>query len=217
MKICVNPGHTLNGPGSGAIGIKIESIENRKVAREVIRLLKQEGHEVIEAIVDQASSQGEYLRKCVEPANTNNCDLFVSIHFNAFHSSASGTEVLIYSNSSKSKDEAERICSKISALGFKYRGVKEYSQLYVLRNTKMPALLVECCFIDSEEDMKIYNPEDMARAIVEGLLNKKIEEPQPAEEYYRICVGSFSEKENAETMLEQVKKKGYKDAFILKC
>jgi len=35
MKICVNAGHTLNAAGSGAIGIKIESMETRKVAEEV--------------------------------------------------------------------------------------------------------------------------------------------------------------------------------------
>jgi N-acetylmuramoyl-L-alanine amidase len=222
MKICINPGHTLNSAGSGAIGIKVESTENRKVANEVIKLLRQEGHTVIESRVDNASSQNEYLKKCVEPANANNCDLFVSIHFNAFNGRAFGTEVLVYSETSKAKDEAQRISNKISSLGYKNRGVKIRNDLYVLRHTKMPALLVECCFIDNLGDMNMYNPEDMAKAIVEGILNKEIkdkvveEKPEDEGVVYRVVVGSFKEKENADKMLEEVKSKGYKDAFIVK-
>lgn len=222
MKICINPGHTLSAAGSGAIGIKIESIENRKVAKEVIRLLKQEGHTVINSTVDYANSQLEYLKKCVEQANANNCDLFVSIHFNAFNGRAFGTEVLINSDNSKAKDEAQRICSKISALGYKNRGVKIRPDLYVLKHTKMPALLVECCFIDNQEDMYIYNTESMAKAIVEGILNKGINDiviekkPNMVEDaVYRVVVGSFKDKKNADNLLEEVKSKGYKDAFIV--
>jgi N-acetylmuramoyl-L-alanine amidase len=215
MKICVNPGHTLGGPGSGSVGIKNESIENRKVAKEVIRLLRDQGHEVIESIVDKANSQNEYLKRCVDIANKSNCDLFVSIHINAFDGRANGTEVLLHNNSSKCKDEANRICDNISKLGFKNRGVKERPDLYVLRHTKMAALLVECCFIDSDSDMKIYNIENMARAIVEGIINKKIEKSHDKDKFYRVCVGSFREKDNAAKMLEEAKDKGYKDAFII--
>jgi N-acetylmuramoyl-L-alanine amidase len=215
MKICVNPGHTLSGSGSGSVGIKNESVENRKVAKEVIRLLKEQGHDVIESIVDKANSQVEYLKKCTDVANKSNCDLFVSIHFNAFDGRANGTEVLIYNNSSKCKIEANRICENISKLGFKNRGVKERKDLYMLRHTKMPALLVECCFIDSENDMKIYNVGDMARAIVEGIINKNIEKSHDKDKFYRVCVGSFRDKDNAAKVLEEAKDKGYKDAFII--
>lgn len=215
MKICINPGHTLNGPGSGSVGIKNESIENRKVAKEVIRMLKEQGHEVVESIVDKANSQKEYLKRCVDIANKSNCDLFASIHFNAFDGRANGAEVLIYNSSSRCKDEAKRICENISKLGFKNRGVKERPDLYVLRHTKMAALLVECCFIDSEVDMKIYNIEEMARAIVEGLFNNDEGNVQDEDEFYRVCVGSFREKSNAVKMLDEFRRKGYKDAFIV--
>jgi N-acetylmuramoyl-L-alanine amidase len=216
MKICVNPGHTLNGPGSGSIGIKNESIENRKVAKEVIRILKEQGHEVVEATVDKENLQNEYLKKCVDIANKSNCDLFVSIHFNAFDGRANGTEVLIYNSSSKCKNEAKRICENISKLGFKNRGVKERSDLHLLRHTKMASLLVECCFIDSESDMKIYNVEDMARAIVKGIFNKDVGNTQESVGLYRVCVGSFKFKKNADEMLDEVINKGYKDAFVVK-
>jgi N-acetylmuramoyl-L-alanine amidase len=215
MKICVNPGHTLSGASSGSVGIKNESIENRKVAREVIRLLKEQGHEIVDATVDKANSQNEYLKRCVDIANKSDCDLFVSIHFNAFDGRANGTEVLIYSSSSRCKDEAKMICENISKLGFRNRGVKERRDLYVLRHTKMPALLVECCFIDSESDMKVYKVEDIAKAIVEGVIDKDIDKSRDEDKFYRVCVGSFREKDNADKLLDEVKDKGYKDAFII--
>ncbi|MBD0389332.1 MAG: peptidoglycan-binding protein, partial [Nostoc sp. C3-bin3] len=52
------------------------------------------------------------------------------------------------------------------------RGVKSGSHLYVLKNTDMPAILVECCFIDSQKDMNLFEPEAMANAIVKGLTGK---------------------------------------------
>lgn len=64
MNICINVGHTIAGFGSGTIGIKNESIENRKVATEVIKLLRNLGHTVTESRVDSAKSNNEYLNRC---------------------------------------------------------------------------------------------------------------------------------------------------------
>ena len=171
MKICINAGHTLTGPGSGAIGIKNESIENRKVAREVIRLLKDKCYEVVDATVNYANTKEEYLRKSVEIGNECNCDLYVSIHFNALDKKTHGTEVLVYSMDSEAVNIANNIVENISKLGFKNRGVKERPGLYILRNTKMPSLIVECCFIDNFHDMSIYNVYTMACAIVKGIID----------------------------------------------
>lgn len=173
MKIAINPGHTLDGqPGSGAVGIKSESQENRKVGDLVIEMLKKLGHTVIDCRVDKASSQNAYLKKCVDIANENKVELFVSIHFNASSGTGKGSEVFVYSDKSKVKDKAQNILNEIVKLGFGNRGVKPNDGLYVLKNTNMPALLVECCFIDNKEDMNLYNHETMAKAIVKGIEGK---------------------------------------------
>ena len=77
--------------------------------------------------------------------------------------------------------EAARISAKISrALGIRDRGVKIRPELYVLRHTNAPALLVECCFVDSKTDYNAWDYKKCARAIAEGLIGKKIEKKPAA-------------------------------------
>jgi N-acetylmuramoyl-L-alanine amidase len=58
-------------------------------------------------------------------------------------------------------------------LGFINRGVKT-ANFVVLQKTKMPAILVECCFCDSAVDMALFDADLMAEAIAEGILGKDI-------------------------------------------
>lgn len=59
----------------------------------------------------------------------------------------------------------------IKKLGFKDRGVKERKDLYVLHRTNSPAMLIECCFVDDKDDVKLYDAKKMAQAIVTGILS----------------------------------------------
>ena len=179
MKVNVHGGHAKTGGGaSGAVGLIRESDEDRKVKNEVIKLLAEAGHTVYDCTVDKGS-QSSVLRDIVKKCNAHTVDLDVSIHFNAGASGkkdgkTTGTEVLIHSNSSKSKAQAEAICKAIAALGFKNRGVKIRPDLYVLKHTNAPALLVECCFVDDPEDVKLYDAKKMAQAIVKGITGKMV-------------------------------------------
>jgi len=212
MKIIINAGHTLEGPGCGAIGIKNESKENREVAKRVIKFLKELGHEVIECTVDKAVSKKAYLDKVVEMANRYKANYFLSIHFNKFNGKAHGVEAFTYQGIKL--DQAERIVKNISSLGFTNRGVKDGSGLSVIRNTNAKAILVECCFIDNIEDMNNYDADKMARAIAEGLTGQKIPEPKKEEDvFFRVISGSFEDKSNAEEQMKELKEKGV-DSFI---
>lgn len=181
MRINVHAGHNPDGKvASGAVGFLKESTEARNVKNKVIKLLRDGGHIVHDCTCDNGSSQGDVLKKIVTKCNAHSVDLDVSIHFNSGandkkgNGKTTGVEVLIYSTSSKSKDAANRICKKITALGFKNRGVKVRDDLYVLKRTKSPALLVECCFVDDKDDAKLFDASKMAKAIVEGITAKKV-------------------------------------------
>ena len=181
MKFNVHAGHNFHCPG--ASGCFSETSEDRKVKDLVIKLLRAQGHTVYDCTDEDGQTASANLRAIVQKCNKHMVDLDVSIHFNAYNGQAHGTEVLVYSETSSARQTAGRICSKIVGLGFTNRGIKYRPGLYVLRNTDSPALLVECCFCDSRADAKIYNRERMARAIVEGILNKSLdEEPAKAEE-----------------------------------
>lgn len=170
MKFNVHGGH--NSHVTGASKYLNELNEDRKVKNEVIRLLKAQGHTVYDCTDDSGTTQNANLSNIVKKCNAHSVDLDISIHLNA--GGGTGVETYIYPGSS-SKDEAARICSKVSsALGIRNRGVKTSTSLYVLKQTKAPAVLVECCFVDNKTDKEKWNANKCAKAIVEGILNKSI-------------------------------------------
>ena len=183
MKIAVRAGH--NFKAIGAVGLIDETTENRKVRDSVIKYLKQLGHEVLDVTPGNMSTN-EDLSYGVAKANAWGADLFISIHFNKAYNSyngAIGTETWVYSKTDKFNDEvyAQRIVNNISALGFKNRSVKENKELYELKNTKMPAVIVEVCFVEATEDVALYKklgPDTIGKAIAEAIANKKIEKKE---------------------------------------
>ena len=224
MIVGVDFGHTLSGEGTGAVGCGYKEQDlTRELGKEVISYLEKEGHTVINCTVDKASTNALQLKGRVDKANKQDLDLFVSIHFNACvkdekgDGKTTGTEVLIYSSNSKSKSQATRIVENISKLGLKNRGVKT-SNAYVLRYTKAPALLIEVCFIDDKDDMEVYkkSPKMVAKAIVEGILNKSIidEVKTSVNGFYRVLAGSYKEKSNAIKRQEELKSKGINTTII---
>ena len=179
MKISINCGHTLTGEGCGAVGYINESDENRIIGNKVIKILKEMGHDVYSSTVDYSSSASNNLNRIVEIANSQNVDLFVSIHFNSFGvASANGTEVYTYKGNQH--EEAIRIVKNISDIGFTLRspitnGVKDGSDLYVVKNTNAKAILIEICFVSNLKDTELYkkNKDNIAIAIAEGITGQK--------------------------------------------
>ncbi|MHB9909350.1 CBO1751 family endolysin [Clostridium botulinum] len=175
MKIGIDCGHTLSGFDYGAIGIKAESNLTREIGNRVISKLRALGHTVIKCYKDTCSSLNDSLSYRTNMANNNNIDLYVSIHFNCYNGNAYGTEVLTYGG--KSFTEANRVLNNICALGYTNRGLKDGSNLYVLKHTKAKAMLIECCFCDNRNDMSRFNAESMANAIVKGLVGTTVTTP----------------------------------------
>jgi N-acetylmuramoyl-L-alanine amidase len=183
MKFNISAGHGPDGKvACGAVGLIKESTEARKVKDKVIQYLRKAGHTAYDCTCENGTSKNDVLKKIVSKCNSNDVDLDVSIHFNSGandkkgNDKSTGVEVLIYSDKSKAKDEAERICKKIAALGFKNRGVKINDDLYVLRNTNAAALLIEVCFVDDADDVELYldNVDKIAKSIAEALTNTTI-------------------------------------------
>lgn len=219
MKINVHAGHNPdNSVACGAVGLIKESTEARKVKDEVVKLLKEEGHTVYDCTCSDGTSQSDVLNKIIKKCNEHVVDVDVSIHFNAGakdlkgNGRTTGTEVLLYSSESKAKEIAERVVKNIAQLGFKNRGIKYRTDLAVLRRTKSPTLLVECCFVDDKDDVNLYSAKTMAKAIVEGILNKKVKESIKAD-IYKVQIGAFQEKTAAEVLAKKVKEAGF-DCYV---
>ena len=107
--------------------------------------------------------------------------------------SIGGTEVWCYNE--KTRSIAERICEQIASLGFRNRGVKYSTKLYVLRKTKAPAILIECAFVDDADDAKLWNAEKIAAAIVQGIIGQAEKQTEKKPEVAPVqpelyCVGN---------------------------
>lgn len=230
-KYNVHAGHCPQGKGaSGAVGFLKESTEARRVKNEVIRLLKGQGHTVYDCTCDTAETQSGCLNKIVNKCNQHSVERDISIHLNSGRSdqrgdgATGGVEVYVNSGSSKAYDNAEKICAAVSrALGITNRGVKIDTTLRVLRSTKSPALLVECCFVDDKDDYKHWNAGKCAAAIVKGLTGKsagsgtgKKEENAPVKKSTpkKVASSKPGKKEIIKDLQTSCNKQGYSDQKV---
>lgn len=165
LTVLIDPGH--GGKDPGALGIDKKTQEkdlNLDVALRLNRILNDIGFNTMltrkdDSYVDLASRSGM--------ANNNYVDFFMSIHFNAFTSTAKGIETLYYPNEITdeypfdNKKMANIFHSElIDTLKRPSRGITPRPGLHVLNKTKMPAILAELGFItNSEELAEIKKPE----------------------------------------------------------
>lgn len=185
MRINVHCGHNAAGKvACGAVSILNESRENRKVGKEVIRLLRID-NTVYDCTVDNAEDVNKNLQQIVAKCNAHEVDLDVSIHFNSGaknkkgNGKVTGTEVWVTENKGIKRVVGENICNNMKRLGFTNRGIKKTSGLYVLNHTKAKAILIEVCFVDDLDDARLYRKvgyKAVARAIAEGIVGHKIDE-----------------------------------------
>lgn len=181
MRVNVHAGHCPDGKGAcGAVGFIKESTEARVLKNKVIKLLKRQGHTVYDCTCDENTTQTGCLKKIVTKCNSHAVDLDVSIHFNSGagdskgNGKTTGTECYVWGFSGEKYKVAKRICTNMEKLGFKNRGVKDGKHLYVIQNTKAPAILVEICFVDDKDDTTLYkkNIDRIVEAIAAGILQK---------------------------------------------
>ena len=125
-----------------------------------------------------------YKVKIVDKANAQPLDWFVSIHFN---SGGRGTEVYTYNG--EVFKQAELVCENMAELGFINRGIKNGSNLYVIRRSNARSMLIEVCFVDTESDADLYNEvgaDRIAEAISDAIVGEKMEEELTMSQYEEL-------------------------------
>jgi N-acetylmuramoyl-L-alanine amidase len=158
----------------------------------------------------------------VSAANQWGADFYLSVHHNAGINGGTGGGIVAYSHPKAGQATHEWRDALYDAL-IKHTGLKgnratpkATSDLYVLRTTKAKAVLLELGFMDSAADVPIILSDEYARncakAIVEVLAErgKLTKKAKPAQNVlYRVQVGAFSKRENAEKLSEELRSKGY--------
>ena len=157
--------------------------------------------------------------------------MFISIHANAFsNSSARGTETYIASNaSSTSKNFAkvlnDNIVKTMKGLdpACEDRGVKT-ENFTVIYKASMPSVLVEYAFYSNLDDLKILknNKDELVEATVKAICNyfdieykEKVNKVEFDGNLYAVCVGAYKDKNKANSIVEELKKKGYTSTYLI--
>lgn len=155
LKIFINPGHDMDlDPGACANSIREVDIA-LAIGEKLKRTMEVIGYPCQLLQSDNLNGETEGKPNVCATANNSGADIFISIHCNsAANISAKGTETLVYSsNGGKANILAKCIQTQIvNSLNMVDRGIKERPDLCVLRETTMPAVLVETAFISNQED-----------------------------------------------------------------
>lgn len=217
-KIAIDAGHGGADPGAVYPG-RQEKDDNLKLALAVGERLQNSGLDVYYTRTEDIY-QTPYQKAMA--ANESGADFLVSLHRNSseYPNQYTGVETLIYDKNGEKAEIAEDINVELENIGFRNNGVKIRPGLVILRRSKMPAVLVESGFINSEEDNRLFDEEfdriadGIADAILKNFSLTGEEETEQEETYYRVQTGAYRNRENAVRQQEKLTEEGY-PAFLL--
>lgn len=169
IKIMIDAGHGGYDNGATYEG-RLEKNDNLELALAVGEILQAQGYDVeytrTEDVYDSPVQKARI-------GNASGADFFVSIHRNssATPNQYNGVQTLIYDNSGIKAAMAENINKELEKVGYRNINVAERPDLAVLRRTKMPAVLVEAGFINSDIDNNLWDTKfsETAEAIATGI------------------------------------------------
>ena len=180
IKIYIDQGHNPSSPNAGAEGNGyVEQDITYEIGVRLADLLRRNGNFDVRLSrptpeSSLGNSNASSLRIRVDEANAFGADYFISLHTNAStNTNVSGSEALVYGEPSKASELGEDILIWLNRItGLRNRGIVERPGLYVLRKTKMPAVLVEMGFISNSYDANLMhnNPSLFAEGIYNGIL-----------------------------------------------
>lgn len=213
-KVFLSAGHGGSDPGAVAYDLKEKDI-NLQILLSCKAELERHG---VQVVTSRLKDENDPVQDEVKEANASGADIAVSFHTNA--GQGDGSETFYYKGNANGKRLAE-LCEKHTKLiGQNSRGVKTNSLMFTSK-TSMTAVLCECAFIDHNTDNDIIDAiaeqqkfgVAYAKAILEyfGIAYKAATK---TDKLYRVQVGAFSIKSNADKLVKELKSKGY-DAYVV--
>ena len=198
-KIMIDPGH--GGKDPGAVG---NGLQEKDLVLTISKLMKEylddnyTGHEVK---LTRSTDVFHTLSKRADIANDYDADVFISNHVNA--GGGTGYESYVYTNASAASKALQNVLNDEALATAKKYGLgahgedRKRANYQVLRETKMPALLTEICYIDSKDSRLLKNDDflkDMAHAYARGVakflgLKTKTVTAASTKKYYTVKKG----------------------------
>ncbi|MCI9618069.1 MAG: N-acetylmuramoyl-L-alanine amidase [Eubacterium sp.] len=215
-RIIIDPGHGGSDPGATFNG-RQEKDDALALAMAVGKLLSNAGFDVV-----YTRTSDVYNTPFEKATIGNNAggDLFVSFHRNssAIPEMYSGNQTLVYNDEGLKAQLARNINENMAALGFEDKGVVERPNLVVLKRSKMPAILLETGFINSETDNQIFDEKfnEIAQGIADGIIDTLSDNGITASEgtRYHVQVGAFRNAQLADNLASQLRNQGFQVKVI---
>lgn len=231
FKIALTAGHYLNTPGKRCMKTldpmeTREWVLNDRIADKVEKLLTgYTGYQLIRTD-DTTGAKDISLTARTNAANNFGADIYISIHHNAGINGGKGGGIvsIVYTRASAESLQWQKQLydALIGETGLKGNRATPLAKmdLHEVRETKMPAVLLELGFMDSATDVPIILREDFAdkcaEAIVKVIVQRGKLEKKPAStgKIYRVQVGAFTEEKNAKALVEKLQAAGFSSAFV---
>lgn len=172
--IVIDAGHGGWDPGKVSKEIKEKDL-NLDIAIILKDYLEQSGASVSITRLDDSAldkNKRQDLKKRLELANKDNVDLFISIHQNSFpQENVKGAQVFYYNKSEKGKILANNIQKRLQQVVDinNNRIAKENSTYYLLKNTKIPSVIVECGFLSNSTENKLLQNHNYQKRVAWAL------------------------------------------------
>lgn len=219
-KIYLSPSNQVNNVYSA--GNTNECVQCNRIAEAARTALERCGFTVKKA------AQGQNMNTSIQESNAWNADLHIQIHTNAYNGAVTGgTLVMLYSMATENKKAGEAILSAVAPIspGPDY-ALHINPELAELNGTTAIAVYLEVEFHDTATGAKwiINNIKPIGEAICKSVckyygVTYKPESvdptPPPSGKLYKVQIGAFSVKSNAENCLKEARDKGFTDAFIV--
>ena len=218
-KIYISPSDQTNN--KYVVGNTNEAIQCRKIAVVLVDALKRCGFEAM------TNTTGDMYVRTAE-SNKWGADLHLPVHTNAYNKKVQGTRIYCYSTTGEGYKASKAIMAALKPVTpGSSDSINTRDNLYEINKAKAPVAYIEVAFHDNEEEAQwiIDNTEAIAEAICKGVCNhygvKYVElaaepekEPEKVDKLYRVQVGAYSVKANAEAMLKKLKAAGF-DGIIV--
>lgn len=223
FKLAISAGHYLGTPGKRCLksldpNEMREWVLNDRIADKLEKILAEyDGIEVLR-VDDTTGKTDTSLKARTDKANAWGANFYLSIHHNAGINGGKGGGIVAYAYTNPQKASLEWQKALYDS-AIKYTGLKgnrsaplAKANLHEVRETKMPAVLMECGFMDSKTDCPIILTEafadKIAKAFAEVIIEKSGAKKKPRT-LYRVQVGAFSNKANAEALLKKLEAAGF--------
>ena len=203
-----------------AYGNTTEGVQCGKIADACKIALERSG-------VDVMLMHDESMQEKCAASNAFDADLHVPIHTNAFNGKVMGTRMFCYSSDGKGMTACKAIYSRLAPITpGDSENIQVNADYYEVRVPAAPSAYIECEFHDTVDGAKwiventVLIGETIARGICDYFGVKFVEKPKPVEPekkdvLYRVQIGAYKIKANAEKRQAEAKAAGFTDAFIV--